>query len=343
MRYEQHVHYFFLLFCLAVSFGVVYLIIQPFFSPLILAAVCAFLLQGVYKKLLYFFKNREGLAAFVTTLIAIVIILVPLTLLGAQVLKESTELYERAVLQDGKYLSTTIKTLVDGARTIVPIPEGTNLDIGAYFEQGLKTLASHLGSIFSSVAKLLLSIVVFLISLYFLLKDGKRLKDYIIRVSPLGDSDDEMIASRLGLAVSSAIKGNLAIGLIQGALTAIGFALFGVPNPVLWGSITTVAALIPGVGTALIITPAILFLFITGNIFGGIGLLIWGVTAVGLVDNLLGPRLIGRGMQLHPLAVFLSVLGGISFFGPLGFLLGPLAMSLCLAFIDIYSSFKTRV
>ena len=77
-----------------------------------------------------------------------------------------------------------------------------------------------------------------------------------------------------------------------------------------------------------------------GNIFGGIGLLVWGVTAVGLIDNLLGPKLVGQGMQLHPLAVFITVLGGLAFFGPLGFILGPLAMSVCLTLIDIYSSFK---
>ena len=182
----------------------------------------------------------------------------------------------------------------------------------------------------------------FLIAFYFFLKDGKKLKNYIVALSPLDDSDDELIVSRLKLAVSAAMKGNLLIGLIQGTLTGIGFAIFGVPNAVLWGSVAVIAAFLPGIGTSLVLAPAIIFLFVTGNTFGGVGLLIWGIIAVGLIDNLLGPRLVGRGMQLHPLAVFVAVLGGLSLFGPLGFLLGPLAVSVCLALVDIYTSLKAQ-
>ena len=103
-----------------------------------------------------------------------------------------------------------------------------------------------------------------------------------------------------------------------------------------------IAALIPGIGTALVLIPAILFLFITGEMFSGVGLIVWVVVAVGLVDNFLGPKLVGHGMQLHPLIILLSVFGGIGFFGPIGFLLGPLAISLLFVLIDIYFSLKTR-
>jgi len=109
---------------------------------------------------------------------------------------------------------------------------------------------------------------------------------------------------------------------------------------VLWGSVTAIAALIPGVGTSLVLIPAILFLFISGRFFPGFGLLIWGAGAVGLVDNFLGPKLVGRGMRMHPFIILLSVLGGIGFFGPVGFLLGPLTISLFFAFFEIYSSIK---
>ena len=86
------------------------------------------------------------------------------------------------------------------------------------------------------------------------------------------------------------------------------------------------------------LTPAILFLFLTGEVFSGVGLIVWGVVAVGLVDNFLGPKLVGRGMQLHPLIILLSVLGGIGFFGPIGLLLGPLTISLLFTLLDIYFS-----
>jgi len=183
---------------------------------------------------------------------------------------------------------------------------------------------------------------IFLVALYYLLKDGQKLKVAIIALSPLSDTDDETISQKLRGAINAVMKGSLLIAFIQGVLTSAGFAIFGVPNAILWGSVAVIAALIPGIGTALVLIPAILFLFITGEMFSGVGLIVWGVVAVGLVDNFLGPKLVGHGMQLHPLIILLSVFGGIGFFGPIGFLLGPLAISLLFVLIDIYFSLKTR-
>jgi len=341
MHHDHHSNYF-LLFCLIASLAVVYFILEPFLAPLILAAAFAYLLQPMQGSLTKQFGGRQSLAAFATTLVAVVVLLVPIGLLGAQILKESTQLYiSLAGSGSGGFIGFVESTLAS-ARTVLPIPAGVDLSVGQYATQALGVLASNLGPIFSSLAGILLNTFVFLIALYFLLKDGARLKEYLVATSPLADRDDLMIVSRLQSAVSATVKGSLTIGLVQGILTGVGFAIFGVPNAALWGSVAAIAALVPAVGTALVIAPAVLFLFLTGSSAGALGLLIWGVVAVGLVDNLLGPRLIGRGMHLHPLLVFLAVLGGLAFFGPLGFFLGPLVVSLCLALIEIYSSLKAR-
>lgn len=341
MHHTQHPHYF-LLFCLAASLVVVYFIIQPFLGSLILAAVFAFLFQPLYQKLMRYLRERASLAALMTTIIAIVLVMLPITLLGTQIFKESSQLYHNLAGGGRDSFIRAVENTLGHIRGIVPIPESFELDFGQYARQGLEVLAQNLGAVFSSFARILLNTFVFLTAFYFFLKDGRKLKDYFVALSPLADRDDELIVSRLQSAVSAAVKGNLAIGLIQGALTGVGFALFGVPNAVLWGTVAAIAALIPGIGTALMITPAMIYLFFTGNTFGGVGLLVWGLTAVGLIDNFLGPKLVGRGTQLHPLAVFLAVLGGMAFFGPLGFLVGPLVMSLSLALIDIYFSLKAR-
>jgi predicted PurR-regulated permease PerM len=138
------------------------------------------------------------------------------------------------------------------------------------------------------------------------------------------------------------IKGSLLIALIQGMVSGTGFAIFGVPNPVLLGSVAIIAALIPNVGTAVVLTPAILYLYLTDQVWQSAGLLIWGITAVGLIDNLLGPTLIGRSSKIHPLLILLAVLGGLAFFGPLGFILGPLVISLLFAVLDIYERLLPR-
>lgn len=330
---------YFLFLCLAVSLIVVYYIFRPFLASLVLASIFAFIFQPIYKKLLTATKNRESLSALITTFIAIIIAIVPMAILGTLVLKESAELYQTLIKGENGGLIGTIRLAAENLRNILPV--NFDLDINQYAKQGLESLTLNLGDIFSSFAKILINTLVFLISFFFLLKDGGRLKNYFVILSPLDDKDDEMIVKRLESAVLATVKGSLTIGLIQGALSGIGFALFGVPNPALWGSTAAIAALIPGVGTSLILVPAIFYLLLTGHTLAGLGLLAWGLTAVGLIDNLLGPKLIGRGMHLHPLIVFLAVLGGLSFFGPLGFLLGPLAISLCLALIDIYLSLKT--
>jgi predicted PurR-regulated permease PerM len=212
--------------------------------------------------------------------------------------------------------------------------------IDQYLNDGLTWLVQHLGFIFKSFAKIAISSFIFLVALYYLLKDGVKFKRAVITLSPLDEADDEIIFQKLGMAINTVVEGNLLIALVQGILTCLGLAIFGIANPVLWGSVAAAAALVPGIGTALVLTPAILFLFLTGGMFNGTGLLIWGVLAVGLVDNFLGPKLIGHGIQIHPLLILLSVIGGLAFFGPLGFLLGPLTITLLFVILDIYSSFR---
>jgi len=274
--------------------------------------------------------------------IAIILVVLPMALLGVQILKELNQLYQTIASGNKDSFLMVIDNSINWARGFFPVPDNFQIDFSQYLQRGIDTLIRNIGSIFSSFAGILLDFFVFLVAFYFLLKDGHKLKNYIINLSPLDDSEDEMIASRFKLAISSVVKGNLVVGLIQGALTGIGFTLFGVPNAVLWGSVAAIAALLPGIGTTLVLAPAIIFLFITGNIFGSIGLLIWGTIAVGLIDNFLGPILMGRGMQMHPLLVFIAIIGGITFFGPLGFLLGPLVMSPCLTIIEIYFSLKEQ-
>jgi len=219
------------------------------------------------------------------------------------------------------------------------LPVGS-LDFEQYMEQGLSFLIEHLGTVFSNVAKIMVSIIVLFIALYYLFKDGHELRKSVVALSPLSDVYDETIFRKLELAINSVVRGSISVALVQGVLTAIGLAIFGVPNSVLWGSVAAVTALIPGVGTSIVIIPSILFLFFTGAEVAAVGLLIWGIVAVGLVDNVLGPKIVGKGAKLHPFLILLSILGGIGLFGPIGFLFGPLALALLFAFLEIYSTIR---
>ncbi len=328
MHNEKHSLYF-LFALIGATLILSFFIFRPFLYALILALVCAVIFQPLHKKILTLARGNKGLAAFLTVISILILIITPLVVLGMQVFKEASQLYSFLVSEGGAGAFDTFKGLV---------PEGFSLDIATYVRQGTGWLVEHLSFIFSSVIKIIIDLFIFMIALYYFLKDGARLKDTVIVWSPLKDSNDEIVLRKLSRAVDSVVKGKLLIALVQAALTAVGFLIFGVPNALFWGTVTAVAALIPAIGTAFVFVPAIIFLFAQGAATAAAGLVIWGAVIVGGADNVLGPKIMGRGLQLHSFVILLSVLGGIAFFGPMGFILGPLTVSLLLALTDIYFS-----
>lgn len=338
---------YFLIALLVGTFVLTYFIFQPFLAPLILAIVFAVVLQPLYRRILHSIPRWPSLASLITVLISVVCILGPLSLLVTQIGIEAQQLYTQ--LSDRETRDDIRETIFDVERLVttrVPAAGGfadnLSANLSSYAQNVAQWLIQHVGSAASGVASLVLKFFLFFIALYYLLRDGKKLKDKIVELSPLKDTYDESIFDKLELAVNSVIKGNLTIALIQGVLTAIGFTIFGVPNAVLWGTATAIAALIPGLGTGLVFIPTILFMYFTGNPMSALGLTLWGIIAVGMIDNFLGPQLIGRGVNLHPLLVLLSVLGGLALFGPIGIFLGPLSLSLLFAFLSIYAEISHR-
>ncbi|MHB1163018.1 MAG: AI-2E family transporter [Minisyncoccota bacterium] len=318
-----------------------FFIFRPFLVTLALATVCAVVLHPFYQSVLRRMSGSPGLAAFLTMLLSIVCILIPLTFITAQIAESAQHLSTSLSGGGGEiYLTTALEHANGVATEYAPNLAMSSTDLASltdqYVQNGLHWLIQNMGRAFGGVAHALFSFFIFLFALYYLLRDGTKLKQLLVKASPLADDDDELVLSRLALAVNSVIHGSLMIALIQGVLTGIGFAFFGVPNSVLWGVAAAFSALIPGIGTSLVLIPGVVYLFLTGATTSATGLLIWSMLAVGLIDNLLGPRLMGRGMQLHPLVVLLSVFGGIAFFGPAGVFLGPLSISLLLALLSIY-------
>jgi len=335
-----------LYFLLSLLLGVlilVFYIFKPFLYALFLAIAFATVFAPIHTKALQLTRNKASLAASLSTLIVLLVVIIPITLLSVQIFQEASQLYGSLINgSESGTLSHTISTTLGNVNTVLPIPIEFSIDINQYTQQALSWLLQNIGPLFTNAAKAAMGTFIFLIALYYLFKDGDKLKKAIVALSPLQDNYDELIFKRLGIAVNSVIKGNLTVSLAQGTLTAIGFALFGVPNVVLWGSTAAIASLIPGFGTSLVIIPGVIYLLATGQVWGAVALLIWGVTAVGLIDNFLGPKVAEKGMRLHPFIILLSILGGLSFFGPLGFLLGPLTISLLFALFEIYFAMSSN-
>jgi predicted PurR-regulated permease PerM len=174
-------------------------------------------------------------------------------------------------------------------------------------------------------------------SLYYFLRDGDKIRLFANKILPLSENKENILVKKLSLAIAGVVKGSFLVALIQGAVATVGFYIFQVPNPLLWGSFTVLAALVPNVGTSLSLIPAVLYLFMMDRTGAGIGMAIWGAFAVGLIDNVVSPKLIGAQAKLHPVLVLFSILGGLQLFGFLGFLIGPIIMSMFVVLIEVYS------
>ncbi len=331
---------FFIVFLTGISI-LFFLIAKPYVTAIFLALVTAALFKPLHEKLLSNFGGRKNTAALFSVILVFVVIFLPLLVVGNLLVNETTNIYAEVQESSVNVNSlapyvTKIESVIEARFPGFDAELSRFLNVRPYFERGLVWLSGNLSNFFSGVLRLTLGAFLYVLCLFYLFRDHESLTRNILAWSPLFDSHDRLILSKISMTVISVLRGQLMIGLIQGLLTGIGFWIFGVPHPVVWGSIAAVASLVPAVGTTFVNGPAVVYLLATGHVFQGVGLLVWAIAAVGLIDNLLGPYLINRGVKIHPFLVLVSVLGGISFFGPVGFIAGPVALSLLFALLELY-------
>ena len=331
-------HYFFFALLATVAVLAV-LVFFPYISSIIIALVCSVIFRPLHNKLLKIFP--ASVAAFGTILIVAVIIFIPLGFFGVRISTEAQSLYGYITTEGNQAKIVTMMNdivLRVGHRVLGYYPEvsADSFNIAGYAQGILSWSFTNFDSIVSNAAKFAFNVFILLIALYYMLRDGGNLKKSIIAMSPLLDQYDEAIFEKLENAIFSVVRGSLGVSVVQGLLTMLGFWIFGISNPILWGSLAAVASLIPGIGTAIILVPAVLYLYISEAVVASIGLLVWAILAVGLIDNFLGPYIVQKGVHVHEFLILLSVVGGLSFFGPIGFILGPLILSLLFALLEIY-------
>ena len=316
---------------------VVFSFIQPYLITLAVAGTAAIIFHPVQIRLVRLLRGRKTIAAFLMIILTYILVLIPLIILGIQIATEASGMY--ADLRNGTKanmlidLQQTLETLL---QRYIPSVSIDISNISQYAGQALNIVAGSLQTFFTGTVHAIFLTFLGTIAFFYMLRDGTDFIDYIIRLSPLTEKEDVKLFERLHQAVNSVVRGSLIISILQGTVTGIGLMIFGVPSAVLLGSIAGVGSMIPTIGTTIVLAPVILYLFISGDYVSGIGLSIWGMLAVGMIDNLLQPLLVGRGMRMHPMFTFLAVIGGISYFGISGIILGPLLISLLFGLFDIF-------
>lgn len=320
-----------------------FLIFKPYIAPIFLAAIIAIVFHPFYEKLLKIFNGKKSLTSLSSVLIVLGAILIPSIFIGIALYKEATDFYFNiSSIQAGSegLLSKTTGFFEEKVRVFAP---EISIDIGEYLQRLTSWVVQHLDNFFSSFFKILIGLLLMIISLFYFLRDGERIVKRMVSLSPLLDSYDEQIMKRVGLSINSIIRGSLIIALMKGFLTALGFAIFSIPNPILWGVVSAFASFVPIVGSSIVIVPATLYLFVTSSLLSSVGFAVWGVAFVGLSDNVLSPILMERGMKIHPFLILLSIFGGLGFFGPIGFIAGPVVLSLLFALFDIYPLITKKI
>lgn len=334
---RRHIEPLFFTAILIGTLAIVFMLFRPFLYILALAGILAYLTSSIYGMALRKLRS-PSLTALFMTLLVLLTLLVPFTLVGLRITYEASGMY--SYISDATTQTSITESLTQLQSALDRYFPGVQID-SASIAQRLGSvfawLVSNLGTALGSFASLVLNFLLLLLFYFYLVRDGESMYERLKTISPMASSQEDKIAARIGKAISSTVRGSFVMALLQGLVSGIGFVLFGIPNPALWGSIVVLAAFIPTVGTSLIQVPAVLYLALSGHTTAALGAALWATLAVGMLDNFLGPKLMARGMHMHPLIMLLGILGGVSFYGPMGVLLGPITVSLLYALLDIYA------
>lgn len=329
-RVVEYVFFFGLLGLVAY---VVWQLVAPFMSALALAAIIVTICYPLYDRVLRVTPRRNAtVAAFITTVGVLLVVIFPIVFITSSLVSEAVAVFSILNGQQTGLLHS-LNELQTVVQRFFPTFE---LNIAEYLRQSVELFTRNLGAIFAGTASTIFQFFIAMIGAFYFFRDGRIFTGWLIKVSPLPDTEDDVILARLAQAVRSVATGTVLVALIQGTLTAIGLSLFGFERAVLWGSIAAIGALIPSVGTSIVFVPAVGYLLITGDYMNAVGVTAWGLLAVGLIDNLLGPYLMSRGNKQHPFVILLAVLGGIALFGPIGFIVGPVVVSLFMVLLELY-------
>jgi predicted PurR-regulated permease PerM len=316
---------------------------RKFLMTILLAAIFSGLAQPLYKLMLRLTRGRKAVATVLTLIILIVVIVGPLLMFLGVVTNQAVEIADAA----RPWIQRQVGDSVEGGSLGSGIPSFGPLE--PYRAQILEKLAAAVGAIGDFVVtglsaatrgtiNFLFHLSIMLYAMFFFLGDGKTILDKLLSYIPLTRDDKDRLVGNF-LSVSRAtIKGIIVIGLVQGALAGIGFAVAGINAPVFWGTLMAVLSIIPGLGTALVWVPTVIYLVATGHQLTGILLALYCMLIVGSADNVLRPRLVGKDVKMHELFVLFGTLGGVLFFGFVGFIVGPILAALFVTIWDIYET-----
>ncbi len=318
--------------------------IRLFVTALLLGAIFSGLLQPVYRRLRGWWGGRRRVASFATLVLFFVLLLGPAATFLGIVTSQAVQVTESAVpwIQDVQAQLDepgALDRLIDRlpfAESIRPYQEQVTQKAGEVAGSLGGWVVTGLRDVTVGTVRVIFLLFVMLYAMFFFLKDGRQVLRTILYYMPLSNDDERRMLDKFVSVTRAMVKGTLLIGIVQGGLAGVGFWFAGIPSAAFWGTVMAVLSIVPGVGSALIWLPAVIYLLVIDRTVAGIGLLVWCGGVVGLIDNVMRPWLVGRDTKMPDLMILLGTLGGLFAFGAAGVLIGPIVAALFITVWELY-------
>ncbi len=331
--------------CIIFVIYLAYRLVEPYLVPIFLAVVVVVVAGPLYNLFLRLVGHRSALASGLTCLLLTFIIVLPFFLLLGVITSQALDLYNTvSQMLSGDRLE---KVFDEGMGRLAPYMDHLERTLGFSQNDALKQvgeavrevsnlLYANLASLVKGFTNVVIGFALLLFVAFYLFMDGGEMADQALALSPLPPELNNRMRDDILASLRATLRGTVVLSVLQGLAGGVGFWVFGVPNALFWGTVMVFASVVPLVGTALVWLPAGIYLLILGNTGQAVGVMVWSQAAALVCDNILRPRLLGGKGGVHPLLTFFSVLGGLSLFGMVGLILGPLVLAILLSLVDVY-------
>jgi predicted PurR-regulated permease PerM len=329
----------------------VWLVLAPFWGALAWSIVLAVLLAPLQDRLLERLGNRPSLAAALLTVLTPLVVILPLFLLGAEFIEQGRALIDGMQHSNWRIDGSLVDRL-DGypvlGGAVAWLTETLDVDpteVTGFLVSIGQTLLRYAASLGSQMVlgalNTTLAFLLMLFLLFFMLRDGRHFLARVTHLLPIDHGRREQLFTLIANTTRAVVYGSGLTAIFQGALTGIGFALTGLPSPVVFGVLAALFSLLPAGGTAFVWAPAALALLGMGQTGAALFMLGWGAL-IAISDNILRPLLVSKHAHVSTLAVFMGVIGGAAAFGGIGLIIGPVLLTLVSALLGFVEEMRTQ-
>lgn len=323
----------FFVITICATFLVAFFLVYPFLNYLSFALFLAYILHPLKRALQRRIRNRS-LCALILILLILLVIILPMIFLSIKLVAEIRSTLSMVTDSPDRYV------YLEKIEQLLQRFTGEPTNLHVYKQQLMGQVRSFLvralPAFLGSLADRVLGLFIMFFVMFYLFQGRRRSFDRFRELIPLAPNLKGKLIEEIKSVTWAVVYGQVMTALVQGTLGGVGFFLFGVPNPILWGFTMIILSFLPVLGTSVVWVPAGILLILSGETFRGIGLLLWGGILVINVDNFLKPRLISGRSNIHPVTVLLGVLGGLKLLGFIGLVAGPLILALLITLIRFY-------